>query len=498
MRPWLLALTALVACEMAPRRSALDLPMWRSWPATQSWDDALEVVYGRFVETLGRAVERRVCQRLDECLASPEANLLYDAAVDDGLHLDVDCADLPYVLRAYFSFKVGLPFGFVSLVRGRGDDIRYAVDVRPAAVRSWRDFPTPRRLLGALIDAVHSGMYRVEEDGDFYPVRIDRRAIRPGAVYYDPLGHVSVVVRVDADGSIRFIEAMPAGTLTWRRFGSGYSLGIPEAGGGFKRFRPQSLAGGRLVRADSSTLADFDPVSQHDPTLRVVDGRTLRFHEWVEARLRLTGTDSDEIAEFHERVRAVCRQVIDRVESVELATRAGIPGRPHPRALPANIYGARGVWETHATAARDARLRAALVELTAWTRDLEELVGLAATLRRVWAEEARSPACRVTYHDSLGIPVTLTLDDVVDRLFDLSFDPYHCPELRWGAPAGSAERATCPDGAADLRWYEAERRLRHRVDRATGKPTPLEAGPDTPPPADVRRLFADDRPWLEL
>ncbi|MCV4683769.1 hypothetical protein OFB94_29220, partial [Escherichia coli] len=31
-----------------------------------------------------------------------------------------DCADLPYFLRAYFSFKMGLPFGYSKCTRGGG------------------------------------------------------------------------------------------------------------------------------------------------------------------------------------------------------------------------------------------------------------------------------------------------------------------------------------------------------------------------------------------
>ena len=47
------------------------------------------------------------------------------------------------------------------------------------------------------------------------------------------------------------------------------------------------------------------------------------------------------------------------------------------------------------------------------------------------------------------------------RLFAMSFDPYHCVELRWGAAAGSPELATCPDDPARRGWYRAEQRLRN-------------------------------------
>jgi hypothetical protein len=57
------------------------------------------------------------------------------------------------------------------------------------------------------------------------------------------------------------------------------------------------------------------------------------------------------------------------------------------------------------------------------------------------------------YTNSAGEKVALTLLDIEKRLYDLSFDPNHAPELRWGAPLGSAEVTTAklidtpvPDG----------------------------------------------------
>ena len=46
----------------------------------------------------------------------------------------------------------------------------------------------------------------------------------------------------------------------------------------------------------------------------------------------------------------------------------------------------------------------------------------------------------------------------------MSFDPYHCPELRWGA-TDPAELSTCPDGDTKREWYDAEQNLRNQIDR---------------------------------
>ena len=57
----------------------------------------------------------------------------------------------------------------------------------------------------------------------------------------------------------------------------------------------------------------------------------------------------------------------------------------------------------------------------------------------------------------------LTIDHIAKRLFDLSFDPYHCPELRWGARG--VELETCEDGPLKRRWYDAQRWLRNQARR---------------------------------
>ena len=86
-----------------------------------------------------------------------------------------------------------------------------------------------------------------------------------------------------------------------------------------------------------------------------------------------------------------------------------------------------------------------------------ELVDLKADLEKVYQEETAN--CSVTYLSSDKHPVTLTFDDLVHRLYAMSFDPYDCIEHRWGDDQGS-----CPDGGEKLHWYKAEQVLRDRLD----------------------------------
>jgi hypothetical protein len=494
IRPgWALAVIVALAasCQVgADARSPLDRPTEQSWPAVNRWNDRMETEYAMFVAALGAAVEARRCHHLDECLRDPRANTTYEPAVDAALRLQLDCADLPYVLRAYFAFKRRLPFAFVSTVAGVGPDLRYALGVVPTSERSWRDFATPRRLLEGVVSSVHSGMYRIAASvgaGDFYPLRIERAAVQPGAIYYDPNGHVLVVARVDRDGLVHLIDGHPDGSLTWKRFGAAFAIGTARLGGGFKAFRPVGWNGSTITRTPDRDLPYLDAEHQYAHRSAGDDGRP--YHLWVRASLAATGVAVDPIPDVRAQIAALCRDVAERVDAVQLAVDAGIARAPHPGVLPPNVYGADGDWELYSTPSRDARLKAAFLELRDTVAELPDRLALAQVLRQLWAEQASSPACRFAYRTSVGGTVVLDLDDVLDRLFDLSFDPYHCSELRWGARRGSAELATCGDDAAKRRWYEAEARLRNRIDRDYGAPTPLDAGPSTAPDIDVRRLL---------
>ena len=491
---WLIAIAVVAAGCGTPSQaseSPLDRATDAAWPVVNQWDPRLEAEYADFVTRLGEAVEARRCRRLADCLRDPAANTTYEPAIDAALKLHLDCADLPYVLRAYFSFKRRLPFGFVASTRGTGRDPRYAVGIAPTAYRTWRDYPTPRALLRGVVGQVHSGMYRMApqvEGSDFYPLRVAPGVVQPGAIYYDPNGHVLVVARVRPDGAVYLIDGHPDGSLTWKRFGAAFAIGTARLGGGFKAFRPLRVRGDEVLRAANAELPDFDGVSQYahhdDPTAAEGGG----YHAWVRAALTVTGVAVDPFAEFREQLEAVCGDLADRAAAVDAAIAAGLAGQPHPEALPENIYGTEGDWEVYSTPSRDARLKAAVRQLRAYADGLPRNAFVTLVLRALWWQTGSSAACRTSYRDSLGRTVDLGLDAVIDRLFALSFDPYHCPELRWGATA-SSELASCPDDATKRGWYDAERRLRYRIDRAYGVPTPLDDGPEQPPDIDPRRAF---------
>lgn len=507
-----------------PRRAAFDLPMAEAWPAVNRWSAAMESEYSAFVTALGAAVAERRCGRLDRCLRDRTVNTLYDEG-DQGLSFSVDCADLPYLLRGYFAFKRRLPFGYVSRVVGVGDDDRYTVNTRPVEWTTWTRHRSPRRLFSEMTSAVHSGMYRLSprrERGDFYPCAVRRGVVRPGTAFYDPNGHVLVVTEVRRDGVVYLLDGHPDGSLTYKRFGEAFAIGSRGLGGGFKNFRPLRWDGRVLHRAANTEIDGFDGESQWSPavwsagahtetgetiTEASVQEQRLRGHhsrhrrrrrttaieqgyyDWVRRSLAASDAVIDPVQEFREQVVALCRDVADRADAVQTALRAGLQNRPHPGALPWNIYGTSGEWETYSTPSRDARLKASFRQLYAHTQHYATEPARRDAMRGVWAALTAESSCQVSYTATSGRSVSLTLGDVIERLFSLSFDPYHCPELRWGAPEGSEELRGCNDSAEKLGWYRLEQRLRNRVDREYGVATRVNDGPERPPVVDVRVLL---------
>jgi hypothetical protein len=74
-------------------------------------------------------------------------------------------------------------------------------------------------------------------------------------------------------------------------------------------------------------------------------------------------------------------------------------------------------------------------------------------------------ACHITYKNSEGRSVGMNLEQARARVYGLSFDPYHCVELRWGAQGN--ELSTCGDNGTDRLWYEREQWLRFQHERNT-------------------------------
>jgi len=495
-----------------------EVPLWQP---LNKWDANAEKEYSAFIEQLGTARANRVCHRLGSCLKNPKANYLWSQE-DTELDVYSDCADLPYVLRAYFAYKTKRPFQWMRRISGK----RYTRENRPkeywnhtlATVSSFQ------RLLRILEFSVHSGHYRMGgelEGTDTYPIDITRKHVRPGTVYYDPRGHVLVVYKVEKNGSVKMMAGHPDNTLSHTALGEQFTIGRAHNGGGFRNWRwyqaepavaPEK---GFLFASESNKEilernGGVDAQVQYQKTYQVED-YSLKYHEWVRVKLSLNGLKLEPLEVFDEMVQTFCIDVNERVEAVQVALDADLHLKDHPGALPSNIYGTSGEWETYSTPSRDARLKASARALHEYVKETIEWAihndkrlifdgngkTLAATYQHHWEAHSLTPECRFVYKNSRNEDKLLTLDTVMDRLFDLSFDPYHCPEMRWGALPPNhpkdipsmEEYRTCRRDSKKVWWYWAENQLRHQIEREYGVTTGLDFGPKERPDVHIPRLL---------
>lgn len=494
--PRLLGLALLLIATWGMGEAVVQAAAWVV--SSPRWTDRDEKVYEEFVAALGRSKYGN----LNKFIRDPQANPLYGQE-DQKFSLSPDCADLPYLLRAYVAYKLRLPFGWTSSIAGRGGDQRYSRGNRPTAFRDHDSCSSPQNLFGA-VTLVNSGYYRMApeiQDSDTYPVKIQRESIKPGTIYYDPNGHVAVVSEVTDDGRIRLIDAHPDRSISKPWFGAKFALGNAQNGGGFRRWRPQWYSSdGRIVRLGNHNIPDFSATDQYQKSFTFNGRGGMSYFDYVRARLSNRGDRIRPLEDFHDMLADVFEDIRYRAEAVEICIKAGIHRKPHPGALPTNIYGTDGEWEEYSTPSRDARLKVAFRDLflrtVGWIKMAEtgdprlEYRGDGPALARELIDlyDRLNQQMRIQYINSAGQPVVLSFHDVAVRLFDLSFDPYHSIERRWGAKG--AELATARDDAVKVRFYEQERRLRNQLERLYNVPTGLNLGPEHPVEVDIRSWLA--------
>jgi hypothetical protein len=463
-----------------------------AWTAYYQWSDRDEADYSRWVERLFADKKGS----LAACLRNPEGNTLYS---DEDRHNSIfsDCADLPYLLRAYFSYKKKLPFSFNVTISGS----RYSNNNRPGGRRSFLNYSSFTSLAKNISNSVHSGFFRffwTMEKTDTYLCQVNRESIIPGTVYYDANGHILVVSQVDDDGTVWFVDAHPDNSLTRKRFGSYLSRGSCKQGGGFRCWRHQEASNsGSFALTSNANVPFFDGEKSQCQNSYQVDGLELDYHQWVKRMLATGNGKVDPIKEVQQQLNALDQALQDRVESIAAAVSRNIHRKAHPSSLPYNIYGTEGDWEAYSTPGRDARLKAQIREIFNLIKDSVHAVAqgehpyefegsvteLVQQFDRIWQESVQS--IQIDYENSNGTTITRNLGEIMDQLFLLSFDPYHCPELRWG----DTEDASCPDGSSKRWWYDQEQRLRNVIDTDHRAHTTLDWGPAKTPDIHIGELL---------
>jgi len=465
-----------------------------AWKLSRNlWSEEDEKVYSRFVEALCDSKY----SNLNRFIKDSKANPLYGEE-DKKFNLSPDCADLPYILRAYVAYKLRLPFSYTASISGKGGDQRYSKGNKPTSFKDQDYFSSPQNLFSQ-VTLINSGYFRMaadSEDSDHYPVKISKKSIVPGTVYYDPDGHVAVVAKVTEDGRVRVIDAHPDRTISKPWFGAKFTRGSKTNGGGFKKWRPiRYTSGGNTVRTRNHNISDYSADDQFQKSYSFRGRSGLGYHEYIRQALTDENRGADPVRDFAFMMQDLYEDISYRAVAVNIAIEKGIHLKPHPGSLPWNIYGTDGLWEEFSTPSRDARLKVAFREFYDRSRQMvieQEQFGtsgareLAARLLQKYDE--LSGQLQITYVNSAGRKMTLSFADVNARLFDLSFDPYHSIEFRWGARGD--ELASAGDGETKRRFYESERRLRNQLERVYNQATPLNMGPETPVDVDIRGWLA--------
>ncbi|MGQ9800685.1 MAG: hypothetical protein ACUVRL_03345 [Candidatus Saccharicenans sp.] len=440
------------------------------WEAENSWDREWENLYCAWLEALFlETTEKDSWPDLDSVLNQPYRNFLHNHLgrdEDSRLSLKPDCADNPFFLRAYFSWKNRLPFGFHQCSRGSLS--------RPPTVGRWfhnelqagpgdeaRKFI---RLMRLVMDTVHSGTGRTalaEENSDYFPLPLSRDWLRPGAVFADPYGHTLVIVRwvpqtENRPGLLLAVDAQPDGTVGLKRFWRGNFLFATEeviGQPGFKAFRPiiKTAAGLRLL--SNREIQDSPEYGNYSLEQRGLSPEL--FYNRMERLINPRPLDPE--TALKELFQALYEQLLVRVESVENGEKylRTHPGQVIPMPSGAAVFLASGLWEDFSTPNRDLRLLIAMDTIDEFPdkvaahpemyliKSSEKPEEIRARLKKLSTELARS--LQIAYPRSDGRQQTLSLEEILRRkeAFEMGYNPNDCPEIRWGAPPGSEESASC-------------------------------------------------------
>ncbi len=415
---------------VSPRKpEPFRIPAGSIWQVRNSWNSTNEALFSAWIEKLFDAPpEQDLNWKVwHEVLRDKSRNFLFNylGRNEDNTQTSLrpDCADFVYFLRAYFAFKMGLPFGYSNCSRGFGGrppkcyqwfDVEHPEVTRPPpppeqdAAAPAADAPSPApppqapsflRLFGQsdppaeqpatppakapppppkrptnfgeylrdVGDVVHTGAVRAGEDNaDFYIVPLTKAALRPGTVYADPYGHVLMLVRRVPEvngtpGVFLAVDAEPDGSITRKRFWRGNFLFAHEPSLGTPGFK------------------HFRPIVReaNGPLRRLSNaeiGKHPQYGDFSPEQSQITAEDFydrmddvmspeplDPARAMADAITSLSEQIKTRVTAVENGRKYQVK-QPGDMSMPdgASIFETTGAWEDYSTPARDLRLLIAI------------------------------------------------------------------------------------------------------------------------------------------
>ena len=446
------------------------------WKNQRGWDSKTEALYSAWINALFYdSDERSSWTALHEVMQRKDQNILYnylslgedDPAGKNKVLMDPDCADNPFYLRAYFAWKLGLPFGYHLSDRGgigfsprTGQWITNESSAsKTQPVLSFNSF------LRKVANGVHSGTARTalkEENSDYYPVPLTKDALRPGTVFADPYGHTLILVRWvpqsgDKPGVLLSVDAQPDGTVGIKRFWKGNFLftttdviGDP----GFKVFRPIITNDGQPRLLKNKELSAKSGYTSFSLQQQGMAGET--FYHTMEQLINPEPMDPE--MALLDLVQALYEQLTVRITSVANgeAYMKSHPGEviPMPGGT-SGVFQAGGQWEDFSTPNRDLRLLIAMDAVLDFPDKVLRSPDDYKMSKLSSAEHVKKnlesfltqklSELSITYTRTNGAEQKLTLAEILKRkdAFEMAYNPNDGVEIRWGAPENSEERSTC-------------------------------------------------------
>jgi hypothetical protein len=446
------------------------------WKTTRGWDNGMETIYSCWINALFQGCdEQSSWPSLHEVTQDKKRNFLYDylsMGEDDPesknkVIMEPDCADNPFYLRAYFAWKLGLPFGYHVCDRGYLGHNPQTGQWITNETSSSRSNPVEafNSFLRLVMNGVHSGTARTALDNknsDYYPVSLKRKDLRPGTVYADPYGHTLILVSwipqtKSHPGKLLSVDAQPDKTIAIKRFWKGnFLFNTSEVIGepGFKAFRPISFVDGRLNLMTNESLTGSPGFASFSLQQRKMDSEV--FYHTMEQLINPKPLDPE--SALIDLIQALHEQLLVRVKSVANGEEylKSHPGTVIPMPSNANgIFQAGGQWEDFSTPNRDLRLLIAMDavlnfpdRVASYPEDynISKLKSAEEIKRNLQSLlDKKILELSISYTRSDGSSQELSLAEILKRkdAFEMAYNPNDGIEIRWGAPEGSKEKVTC-------------------------------------------------------
>ncbi|HRZ85275.1 MAG TPA: hypothetical protein P5277_00680 [Candidatus Paceibacterota bacterium] len=432
------------------------------------------------------------------------------------------CGSFPMLLFLYYSARRGLPAIVSKIKMERGGDIRYSYGNHP--IGHVKSMPFSGSFGDFILSSMEgvgggynfvSGNFRTSpelEGTDSLPIKISREFVKPGTMAYNANGHCLVVGKVDDSGEVHFLDSHPDHSITFNQTLSAIqsvnsSSDHKKWNDGLKIIRLARVRKGQAIHFTNSEM------SEYGFSLDQYESKISDYESFVRNRLRI-GTEkpieylNSSITELGEMMKERAKFVNEGWRDVLTNGSIVFPND----STEANIYQADGRWETWSSPSSDVdrknkynsigkRLEAMVsgypsspaFDYEGFTSKEQLIDAIKQTKEKLFSEQ------KIIYTNSSGIEFALTLNDVEKRLFDMSFDPNHAPELRWGAPETSKEREGMKiintplrtgETLPALKIYELERGLRYYPERqATPSSLNPANNPKEPPFKPITERF---------